>query len=372
MSKLNLKSQRGFTIIEVMVAVTLSLIVLAGVTQIYLGSKTTYKMQEASSEVQESGRFAMDFISKDVRMAGYIGCANPDFVAITNNIDDTKAGNAGARTTAATFVGTNGIIGYDYDGTIANFPADLVNYGLAAYDPLNPVTGDVIGETSILYMQGARGCEGGDIVCHNNASAAAKACPGAIGNVNSAEYRIANNDTCQIAQNDIVLLSNCVTADIHAVTNVPNGSNYVTIAHSNSLNKSSSLSASYGSGSSLYRMSVQIYYIGIGASGRPALFRSELQGNNMVKEELVEGVYDMDITYGEDPDGDDAPNRYVTAAAVTNWEEVVSAGISLFTRSRRDGVTEVPSPYRFNAANVTDSRLRRDFSSTITLRNRVK
>lgn len=372
MSKINLNYQHGFTIIEIMVAVTLSLIVLAGVIQIYFGSKATSRLQEASSEVQESGRFAIDFISKDVRMAGYIGCANSDFVAVSNNVSTTQAGNADARTTAATFDGTNGIIGYDYDGIILNFPADLTNYGLAPYNSSTPVAGDVIGETSIIYMQGARGCQGGDIVCHNNASSTVKACPGTIGNVNSAEYRIANNDTCQIAQNDIVLLSNCVTADIHAVTNNPSGSNYVTIGHGSSLNNSSDLTASYGSGSSIYKMSVQLYYIGMGTSGRPALFRSELRGNTMVAEELVEGIYDMAITYGEDPDADNAPNRYVEAEDVTNWEEVISARISLFTRSRRDDVAEVPTTYRFDAGDVTDSRLRREFTSTITLRNRVK
>lgn len=59
---MHLDKQRGLTLMEVMVAITISLILLAGVMQIFLGSRQTYRMQDGLARLQENGRFAMDFI----------------------------------------------------------------------------------------------------------------------------------------------------------------------------------------------------------------------------------------------------------------------------------------------------------------------
>ena len=67
--------QAGVGLVEIMVAVTLSLILMAGLVQVYTGNKQTYRIQEALSRVQENGRFALDFITRDLRSAGFLGCA---------------------------------------------------------------------------------------------------------------------------------------------------------------------------------------------------------------------------------------------------------------------------------------------------------
>ena len=67
--------QAGVGLVEIMVAVTLSLILTAGLVQVYTGNKQTYRIQESLSRVQENGRFALDFITRDLRSAGFLGCA---------------------------------------------------------------------------------------------------------------------------------------------------------------------------------------------------------------------------------------------------------------------------------------------------------
>ena len=67
--------QAGVGLVEIMVAVTLSLILMAGLVQVYTGNKQTYRIQESLSRVQENGRFALDFITRDLRSAGFLGCA---------------------------------------------------------------------------------------------------------------------------------------------------------------------------------------------------------------------------------------------------------------------------------------------------------
>jgi len=354
--------ESGFTIIEILVAVTLSLILLAGVSQIYLGSRTTYKLQTASGNVQENGRFSMEFMAKDIRMAGYMGCAKAN-VKLTNNIDPTgKNTTNDVSNTLATFDGSQAVQGYTYDGVTV--PVELQAMGFTA--------ADLIAGTDIIQMNSAQSCAGGDIVCHNNTdTGVTKTCKDGSG-MGSAEYKIADNSSCQIKQNDVVLISDCVTADIHGVTNNPSGDIHDTIAHGSNLNYTPKLFSSYGEGSSVYKMHTDIYYLDIGASGEPALFRAHLDQGTLNKQELVDGVYNMVLTYGVDTTGDSVPNRYVAAADVADWTQIVNVSVALSTRSRDDNVTESSSTYTYNGAAVTDKRLRRDFSTTVTIRNRVK
>ena len=61
-------------LIEIMIALLIGAFLLGGVLQIFVSSKQTYRMQEGLSRLQENGRFAMDFLARDIRMAGFWGC----------------------------------------------------------------------------------------------------------------------------------------------------------------------------------------------------------------------------------------------------------------------------------------------------------
>ena len=61
----------GFSLVEVMVGLTAGLILIAGVGQIYLGSRETYRLQEAQARLQEDGRFVVEYLKGSVRAAGY-------------------------------------------------------------------------------------------------------------------------------------------------------------------------------------------------------------------------------------------------------------------------------------------------------------
>jgi type IV pilus assembly protein PilW len=65
------RQQRGVTLIELLVSMMLGVFVVAGAIQIFVGSKQTYRIQEAVSQLQENGRFALDLFQQSLRMAGY-------------------------------------------------------------------------------------------------------------------------------------------------------------------------------------------------------------------------------------------------------------------------------------------------------------
>ena len=65
--------QTGFTVAELMVGMTIGLIVLSGVSSAYISSRKAGGESQAASEQVENGRQALEFISYDLRHAGYFG-----------------------------------------------------------------------------------------------------------------------------------------------------------------------------------------------------------------------------------------------------------------------------------------------------------
>jgi type IV pilus assembly protein PilW len=84
--------QRGLSLIELMIAITLGLVLMTGVIQVFLSSKNVFSTQQAVSRIQETGRLAIEFISRDTRMAGYMGCGSrAKTVDITNSLNNPNS-----------------------------------------------------------------------------------------------------------------------------------------------------------------------------------------------------------------------------------------------------------------------------------------
>jgi len=68
------KGLRGFTLVELMVAMVISLFVLMGLFMAFSTNQDSFKLNTKLLRLQDSGRFAIDSIIRDLRMAGDIGC----------------------------------------------------------------------------------------------------------------------------------------------------------------------------------------------------------------------------------------------------------------------------------------------------------
>ena len=71
-----LTTQQGMTLVELMVSLTLGLLITISVGYLLLSGRQSYRTSINLAGIQENGRFALEFLGKDLRMAGYIGCAN--------------------------------------------------------------------------------------------------------------------------------------------------------------------------------------------------------------------------------------------------------------------------------------------------------
>lgn len=99
-----IKFQRGLTLIEVMISVTLGVIFLLGAMTFLVSGQRSYQSQDSGTRIQENARFAMDLIQQQIRVAGYSedfnvnpgyiyrgACGTVNAVAATNCSNDVAS-----------------------------------------------------------------------------------------------------------------------------------------------------------------------------------------------------------------------------------------------------------------------------------------
>ncbi|ENU79451.1 hypothetical protein F975_02696 [Acinetobacter sp. ANC 3789] len=87
-------SQRGFTLIELMVSLALGLIIVAAATMLFIAGQKSFALQQGASDIQDNANFALNYITKDIRMANLnavtatmtAGSANGGIVFGTTNL----------------------------------------------------------------------------------------------------------------------------------------------------------------------------------------------------------------------------------------------------------------------------------------------
>jgi len=76
MIRSSLPSQRGFTLVELMVALVVGLLVMFGVGQIFVQGKRSASVQDEAGRLQEGARYALQLMKRDIQRAGYLGCSH--------------------------------------------------------------------------------------------------------------------------------------------------------------------------------------------------------------------------------------------------------------------------------------------------------
>jgi len=334
--------QQGLSLIELMVAMVLGLILVGGVIQIYISNNQTYRVTEAAARLQERGRAALRLLSRHVRMAGYTGCSGP-LASFTNTLNGAAV---------------PGFL-YNFDTAVQGFEENAPGSWLPMLDA--SITSVLKGD--VLTTRGAYGTP-----------TAVTGQPINAADCNSSASYMADlkvSDTTGLSNGDIVLANNCTSASIFQITNI----NASKIEHNNGAgtpgNSTQDIAACYAGNGQVSKLSTITFFIRNNPNGVPSLYRQEFA---KPAEEYVEGVEDMQITYGIGDGVSNLVNQFVTADNVTDWNDVISVRINLLLRSVENNITTTPQTYTFNGVPVTapDRALRRVYSTTIAIRNRMK
>lgn len=339
----------GFTVVELMVAMAISLLLLGGVVTLFTSSKTTYERVERLSRVQESGRFALDAIVRDVRSAGYLGCARPSTFVNTLN-------NAGA--VAWNF--SDAILGYDFQSGTTWLPALPGTMTTAASGPVN-------GSDALVLRVPASADTSATLRLTDKMAAPTSTLSIAP---------VGATDTAPVKVGDVVMLADCHARAVFEITDYTKTTGVIDHQAIGGTpgNATNDLGHAFEMNSQLVPIRTVAYYIGT-SGGRTGLWRIAGSG---VAEELVEGIERMEMRFGVDTTGDRIADTYETANSVggANWGNVITVSIALLVRSPDEyGVDLDSKTYTlldntFTAPN--DRHVRQIFATTATLRNRAQ
>lgn len=344
--------------IELMIAVTLSSIMLIGVLALFISSKKGYAVQDAAGRLGENARFSSVVLDEALRMADFWG-------GIGNSLNVTLSTNAGNLSTGAgcnplavdsSTAISSGIIGYS-GGTFSSLPAAIQT---------------CIGNT-------------------NNY----------VPNTDVVLVRYADPEPTNTVQPPAWPTAPTLTATSFYVLSQTGFSGWV---FQGSEYTSAPTSLQSGGADPIFARPyiVQLFFIrpcAVPATGtcqktddggnpRPTLIQASFQGNSITAQPIVDGVEMMKFFYGVDATGTKKASQFQTAANVANWHQVVSVEYSLVVRgdagdnanpdtntySLVDGSSYTPSSVTTLTLDTVPPQnyLHRLYNATVLVRNRVR
>lgn len=361
LSTLSISKHRGYSLIELMVTMLIGLIIMNGVFQIVIASKRSSIDHQEISYIQENARFALDIISRDVRMAGYLGCANRNTQQVNVITHDAMG-----------FIGTAGIVGFDNESGKQQFPVQYRELIREKTDSLMIRRGEY--EQEFLVREQ---------------------------NPSTQTISLWANHSFEKDQPLAMVDASCRFSSLFTAASFPSTT---TISHRASANNCAStlrgqyscgqcseggcpnqfVHAAYPAGSRIMPLVSNAYFIGESTllPGSPSLKRQTLSVVNGVlttqTEELATGIENIQLQYGVDSNGDGQITEYRSAHQMdvngdgvidnTDWQSVRTVKIELLLISQAPAFSE-PQTITFAGVDYTGLFMRQVVSSTITIRN---
>ena len=279
----NRQIQRGFSLIELMVSITIGLLILSALATLFVNQSKARSELDKANRMIDNARYALEILSDNLKLAGFYGSLNPNSIAAPGTLPD-PCSTAMADIAAA-------------------LPLHIQGYNAA-----NPTVAAASPPTCLPATLKT----GSDILVIRRVDTSAPIAQAAA--VNGTPYlqaRVCQYDTAT-----------------HIVNNTPAG---FTLRQKNCTATSTTPYAD------LRRMMVQIYYIDSSnqaGDGIPTLKRVELNDTGaMTTVPLVEGIEFMQIDYGLDADSDGSADSYIAAPTLANWPNIMSVKLNLVARN---------------------------------------
>ncbi len=381
--------QKGMTLIELLIALALSMAVLIGLSSVYVAVKQSFRFQETTGRLQEDANFALDSIAKDLRMAGFAGCAGLKKVVVGTDPPVYSPSSVLASGSPADFYGVN---------PLAQLETTAPEVTLQPFTPSNFIRGfDSATPTGMVPASNPTPLAGNDSLLFSGASIDSLGVSVVMPTTESPLVIAADtygwrNATANSGVYDMVV-ADCNSSNLFK-GKVSVTSGVTSIAHDTTLDNSTG-TFRYGASDKMYDTDAIVFlaqwnffFIATRTGAvTPSLYRVTYNGNTRLPaEEVVANVEGLRFHYGENTtvDGFGVPtlladNWRTTAASVTDWSRVVAVRIGLMMLSSEDnanpGVTLVTPTLLGQAytlpAGASANRLRKEFSTTVVLRNSV-
>lgn len=383
----SIERSAGFSIVELLVALVLGLLLVAGVLQIFGGSRQTFSSNESLARVQENVRFALEEIKTSARGSTSLGfCGNrPEPVQHLNVPGDWRQG---------VFARQSSIFGWEFSNTgitdaftvDGGYPTAGANSWVSQPRQLDNSTPDV-NLPDLFFGATVRPVRDSDIFVVRQLTPI----PGvtADNTTTRAESTINLTDNHGLDDGDLVLVSDCLGADLFrnrsggSVLSREAGGDCGVCPGNQALGLANWESQHFET-LQIYRVDISAYFVGFNTDrGQPGLYRMDLSSCPCgAIEEVVDGVENMQVLYGYSLPGSQggdgqtvAAGNWYTADQFNDWWPIIGARVSMLQRSQ-DVAGTAPLQRVFNMSgtfvtNPLDTSLRHDASATLALRNRV-
>lgn len=315
------RQQQGLSLVELMIAMLMGLILIAGLLRMLIYSKDQFITNTGLAQIQEAGRIATNMMAYDIRNAGYR--SECSLTGITNHLV------------------------FD-SNSVTSWPFDLGQRSLAGWDD---------GASITLNNTTPFGNTDAILLLHAATASNAVTSTNSLPSQNTIPLSSAGDiPEKQIYTSPILLLTDSTGCDLFQ--NTSSNTQELSISASSPPmpgNKDATFSHTY----SASHMQIQLfrsvaYYISLQVSDSetatepnlPALYRLKysngLENTSVTSEELVEGILDMQILYGLDQNNDQQADIYVRAgtngltvnsSGANNWNKVVAVQLSLLAIS---------------------------------------
>lgn len=153
-------NSQGFTVVEVMVAMLISLVLLLGVINIFQASKTSHTLQSGVARLQENARFALDVMTRSIQLAGM----DADDITPTdpfNTTNTTNGAGTASDSIAVQYASTTDCMGNATGGTaIDRFYISGTSLMCAGNGGAPAALVDGVDNMQILYGEDSVGTDG--------------------------------------------------------------------------------------------------------------------------------------------------------------------------------------------------------------------
>lgn len=353
-----MRNQFGLSLVELMISVTLGLLLMAGVVQMFISSNRVFGTQQDLSRIQETGRLGIEFIGRDLRMASFSGCRNTVIEQGTSSIADPLTNPPGNAV---------GLVGLH-----RNFTEGLHGYSInssGGHDLPTGITSDlgstftVIKNSDIIVIRG--GYERGMLIKRVNTAAEVYGY--------SDQSLDANNCIEGLCDGGIAIISNCRNGRVFKLSVAPTKSgNEVTVTHGDSWIVTEPSLDIYPRGT-ITPIHTVAYFVAISATPTGNTMPSLWQKiDNEPAVEILQGVERLGLLYMAKPTAAIPNPPYEVAADVGTWDLISSVQAELVVRGDKPFELDSPQSYSFRAGTITptDRYMRKVFKATFSLRSR--
>ncbi|MCC5088228.1 PilW family protein [Xanthomonas campestris] len=401
----------GLSLIELMIALLISSILLIGVIQVFAASRTAYQLSQGIARNQENGRFAMDFLTRDIRMAGHAGCVNDQVLLSTDASGNPTGGNIRSLFLSGDDRDKNAVASLPFplrfDVSIQGFEATGTDPGKALTLLASPAAGNASDWSPALPSQltALSPLKGSDIIVLRTFSPIEEMvtgfAPASNPSISYPDESVAGNTKVATGGAGLYAIADCKGATVFQASAAPTatgmsvekkGLNKTDLAF---LGKYDGALAFRPGNASLFRAESVAYYVALNAqTNTPSLYRARwtsapgANGLTTTSEEMVEGVELLQLAYGEDSAPlTGPPTGYISN---TNTADILG-GIENASRWRRVGAVQVgllvrgassetaatqqavakPSVLAVTVTPPSDGQYRSVYEATVALRNRL-